>query len=437
MSSSANTRVLHRDPAWRWLYRALGLLLSLLALGLAWALEGVAPPLRIASLALVLAGVLRSSWFLHHTVTLDREGLRRGSSRWPWEALTSLRPAPHRRWPTTGPLGGLTLRFGDKTVRFGYDWPLESLVEEVFSRVPLESHLKRALDQKEREHGLDFGAVWLGPHGLEPRNGAKTGSTVALRDVREVALDFTDRRTVLRVGDGKAVLTVPLATLRDPHLLAALLIRHGSRGRDTPRMTLTVKHPPRANERPPGLRRWTLGTVFQLGLGLLVLFSAFALGAMAVGMIMQRYEAHASHHWRPVPAEITSSRTWTTHERVSEYRGRYSAPRYKTRVDEHGAIQFRFVLDGVEYEGTRYEVGGTRAEQAARFRVGQQVTAYVPPDAPGQAVLQRGTSSSRLGFVLQVFFLVVLMTASFLFGVGVSWGAFSPDQETSTPTNRS
>jgi hypothetical protein len=233
---------------------------------------------------------------------------------------------------------------------------------------------------------------------------------------------------VLRVGDGKVVLTVPLATLHEPHLLAALLIRHGSRGRDAPTTPLTVKHPPRAEARPPGHQRWTLGTVFLLLLGVVMLFGSFGWGGMAVALVMQRYEAHASHDWRPVPAEITSSRTWTTSKMVSRNTGRYSAPRYERQVNEHGAIRFRFVFDGVEYEGTRYEVSGTPAEQAARLMVGQQVTAYVPPEAPGDAVLRRGTWSSRLSFVLHLFFLAVLMTSCFLFGVGVCWSAFNPDQ---------
>lgn len=61
--------------------------------------------------------------------------------------------------------------------------------------------------------------------------------------------------------------------------------------------------------------------------------------------------------------------------------------------------------------------------------VGQQVTAYVPPEAPGDAVLQRGTWDSRLSFVLHLFFLAVIMTGCFLFGVGVGvcWSAFNPD----------
>jgi hypothetical protein len=83
---------------------------------------------------------------------------------------------------------------------------------------------------------------------------------------------------LLHLGDGKGVLTVPLATLREPHLPIALLIRHGWRGRDAPRMPLTVKHPPRAEERSPAVRSWTLGTVFQLLLGLLTLFTTFGRG---------------------------------------------------------------------------------------------------------------------------------------------------------------
>lgn len=186
------------------------------------------------------------------------------------------------------------------------------------------------------------------------------------------------------------------------------------------------KPPPDAEPEQPGSWRLRSGAVGvgQIALGLFMLSGGLVLGALAIHLVGERLEAKKSHDWRPVPAEVIVSRTWTTTERVSNYTGRYSPPRISYRKVRHGALEFRFVLDGVEYVGTRFDVGGTRAEQAERFVVGQHVTAYVPPGNPAGAVLGRGSSSSSLGFVLMTVFVAVLAALSLLFGVGCVQGAF-------------
>ncbi|MFP2907438.1 hypothetical protein ACLESD_20790 [Pyxidicoccus sp. 3LFB2] len=298
MSSSVTPRVLHRDQDPTGLLRALCLIASLLALWLAWEWGEVALPLRLVPLGLVLAGLLLSSRLIHRTVTLDGEGLRRGSKGWTWQSLTAVSPGPHPRWPNTGPLGSITLRFGDEKVRFSRDWPLEELLKELLSRLPTEAQLARVLEKKEREHGLDFGAVWLGPHGLELREGAKPVRSIALRDVDAVALDLGDRRTVLRMESGTETLKVPIARLREPHVLAALLVRNGTQGRDAPRRPLAVLPPPPEEEPPPfGVR--SEDKAVALFLGLVVLVGSFALGSLFVELAMEQYAACTQSDWWP------------------------------------------------------------------------------------------------------------------------------------------
>ena len=424
MSSPANPRVIRRDSISLWWFHGL-CFITVLSVGLwAWDDDRASLPRRVGTVAGVLAALVGVSRLIPRAVTLDAEGLRRGRRRWLWKDLTSVLPEQHSRWPKTGPLGALTLRFGGKKVRFGGAWPLDALVAEVLSRTPVDAELERALDRKEREHGLDFGAMGLGPHGVTLREGRK-GDSWPLRDVREVSLDLRVHRSMLCVVVGEKVLQVPLAELRDPHVLAALLIRQGASGRQAPAIPFRLTPPPGAEPGQPGSWRLRGGAaVGQIALGLFMLCGGLVLSAMAIHLVGERHEAKTSHDWRPVPAEITESRTWTTRESVSSYTGRYSPPKITYRKVKHGALKFRFTLDGAEYVGTRFNVTGTPAEQAERFVVGQQVTAYVPPGDPTGAVLGRGSTYSTLEFILMTVVVAVLAAISLLFAVGCFQGAF-------------
>jgi len=378
MSTSASpSLVLHRNRDWLRPRRVLCVLLVLCAVGVGWVTDGLPLPVRGALVASLLVGALLRARGLQRALTLDAEGLRRGSRRWAWSALTSVRPGPRRGTKQEGGLGGLLLCFGGEAVRFGRDWPLEALLVEVLARAPLEAQLARALDQKEREHGLDFGAVWLGPRTLKLRELARV---VPLEAVRGVALDGAGLRVELA---GEGPLEVPLTRLRDPHVLATLLVRQGSRG-STARVPLTVHSPPPTDATPPRVPPPARsGPSFReqansVPVPLLVFIFLGGVCFIVLGWGEQK-RASGSDTWREVPAEITWSNTW------EETRG-FGRDR---KTVEYGQIRFRFVLDGVEHTGMRYGHGGTDAYHTRRLRVGQQVTAYVPPDKPQDAVLDR------------------------------------------------
>ncbi|HZI09419.1 MAG TPA: DUF3592 domain-containing protein [Myxococcus sp.] len=136
-------------------------------------------------------------------------------------------------------------------------------------------------------------------------------------------------------------------------------------------------------------------------------------GAWAWRLIQKEWRTVSADRasWRPVPAEITSSRTWQVPD--TDFR--------------QGALTFRFVLDGTEHEGTRFSPGGTRAEEAERFQAGQRVTAYVPQGQPEQAVLYRSTGDSRFFFVLNMLLPVALLSFCLLFSLSALAGAFGWD----------
>lgn len=407
MASSPGSKVVSRNHAWRWNGVAVRFVVVVWVAMLAWGLEGhVSTPLRAALLAGVLALVLRFPGNVDPSVTFTPEGLRRGKRFWPWAELRAVQPEQHSRWPGTGPMGGLTLYFGDTPVRFDTSWPLGQLLKEVFTRAPLEAPLQRALDRMEREHGLDFGALWLGPHALEFRRKGKPQRTVALRDVHDVVLKLSDR-PIFRVGEGPDALEVRLTDLRDPHVLAALLLRQGMPRNEAPRL-------PRIEGPPPPEAMTRAASINGVVVGILCIGAGIVAGGVQAWHLIEnewRVALADRAYWRPVPAEITASRTW-------------QAPDTDFL---QGAVTFRFVLDGTAYEGTRFSPAGTRAEEAERFQPGQQVTAYVPRGEPEQAVLSRSLGDSRLFFALNMLLPLALLSFLTLAGLNSFAAAFGWD----------
>nr|WP_281404362.1 DUF3592 domain-containing protein [Pyxidicoccus fallax] len=266
---------------------------------------------------------------------------------------------------------------------------MEALLVEALARAPLEAQVERALEQKEREHGLGFGVLWLGPRFLDLRREVKTARRIPLQDVREVALELSEHQALLRVEAASRHLEVPLAEVSNPHVLATLLARQGSRG-STARVALTVKHPPPTDAtaaRPAkAVRRWRFSGVPPYAFVLIPGGLFFLVYGIDVTLA-----ARDSLAWRSVPAVITSARTWETQ--------RTGQKNQKQKV-EHGAIRYQFVLDGVTHEGTRFNVDGTEAIHARRYSTGQQVIAYVPADKPWNAVLSQDTPGFSRLFIL-------------------------------------
>lgn len=412
MASSVTPLVLHRHRGgivsrlpWR-------LFLLAVAAGVLWVSAGLSIPVRGVLVALPLALALRPSRAAHRTLTLDVEGLRRGRGHWPWSALTSVQLGAPANPDEGPPLGGVTLRFGDEAVSFGRDWPLEALLVEVLARAPLEAQLARALDQRERQHGLAFGALWVGPRFLELRHEGRTARAVALEDVREVSLELTERQALLRAETAEGPLEVPLVELSNPHVLATLLIRHRSRG-STARVPVVVKPPaptPAPAPQPPPRRRAPSRAKTRVARGSPgpLPFMAMLGGAGLLGLgLTPMLEAVASQEWQAVPAVITSTRTWKTQ----------IGPKKKTV--EHGAIRFSFVFNGVEREGDRYDHFGTDERQARSLEVGQRVTAYVPADRPWLAVLERDIPT---GSYLLTFFGALITGSGLLMFFLWLWG---------------
>ncbi len=405
MAASPGSKVVYRNRAWRWNHVAASLVVVVWVAMLVWGLEGHAStPVRAALLAGVLALVLLLSRNLDPSVTFSPEGLQRGKRFWPWAELSTVQPEQHPRWPGTGPIGGLTLYFGDTPVRFDTSWPLGQLLKEVFTRAPLKAPLQRALDRKEREHGLDFGPLWLGPHALELRKEGKPQRTVALRDVHDVVLKLSDR-PLFRVGEGPDALQVRLTDVRDPHVLAALLLRQGASRHEAPRL-------PRIEGPPPPEAMTREAAITGVVLGLMCIGAGIGTGGIPAWHFIEkewRITQADRDYWRPVPAEITASRTWQVPD--TEFR--------------QGALTFRFVVDGTEHEGTRFSPAGTRAEEAERFQPGQQVTAYVPRGQPEQAVLYRSNGDSRLFFALRMFLPLAVLSFLTVAGLNLLAGNFS------------
>jgi hypothetical protein len=165
----------------------------------------------------------------------------------------------------------------------------------------------------------------------------------------------------------------------------------------TARVPLDVRRPAptQAPPRQPAPRRWTKEGVNPLPF-MMMLGGA---GPLLLGLGVMR-EAVASREWQAVPAVVTLAQTWKAP----------TGPNKK--MVEHGSIRFRFVVNGVEREGDQFDHFGTDANQVERLKVGQQVTAYVPADNPGRAVLDRDIPA---GSYLLIFF------GGLLTGPGALW----------------
>lgn len=361
-----NRAVLRQQLIWRFV-----IALSVVAVLPATAGLGLPSWLRWAMVGVMALLTVRPSQDLDRTVTLDEEWMRRGFGRWAWSDLTSVRPGPPERPGPRQLLGSLTLHFGDRAVFFGRDWPLEALLVEAMARAPLDAQLARARDQRERGHGLDFGALWLGPRTLDVRTGGASMRRMDLGDVLAVALELSEDQAMFRVAEvGKEAVLVPVSQLRDPQLLAALLTPWST----TQAVPIFMQHPP-PTEATPELGRWR-GLVSAPLVGGIGLLTGVAFLGSGIHLARKGWD---SLDWQPVPAEIVSARVW-----------RPPTPPSNKRPPLEGEVTFRFVYEGTSYTGRRFDVSGTTADEAEDFKPGQQVTAWVSPVHPEDAVLDKG-----------------------------------------------
>jgi hypothetical protein len=133
------------------------------------------------------------------------------------------------------------------------------------------------------------------------------------------------------------------------------------------------------------------------------------LGMIGVGAYSYVAESASLDNRVAVTGEITD----TSVERVPGSRGR------EVYVP---TVTFQYRFEGAEYTsdrlypGTaqpRYEDRSTAESRLSTYAVGERVTAYVDPDAPGQAFLTAARSGQALGAV------VVGFVVSLIGGVGL------------------
>ena len=143
-----------------------------------------------------------------------------------------------------------------------------------------------------------------------------------------------------------------------------------------------------------------------VGVGLLTaffgLFFLFGVGFLVPFFVRPALQVMEARSWQPVPCEILSSGVVT-----------HSGDDSDTYSVE---ALYRYEIDGREHRSNRYRfMGGSsggyeaKAEAAARIPEGAEVTCWVDPEDPYEAVIERGFSTDYLfGLVPLLFALVGL-----------------------------
>ncbi len=125
-------------------------------------------------------------------------------------------------------------------------------------------------------------------------------------------------------------------------------------------------------------------TMLPLALGLVLL--GLLLAALNIGDSVRTYQ---SRQWQPVPAQITHSALVRTMQPRSSNPAWRADVRYHYRHDGHDYTGHRIAAHDVPSS----DRAGTADWLQRTYPVGADVTAYVNPAAPAQAMLERGGSA--------------------------------------------
>ena len=146
-------------------------------------------------------------------------------------------------------------------------------------------------------------------------------------------------------------------------------------------------------------------------------------GALFVGGLISALRAAREASWRQVTADIE-------HVAASDYA--YQTSNGRSRTGTRISVTYRYTVGGETYFSSRFrtdepyddytEAGGDAAEaRLAALAEQKQLTAYVSPDDPAQAVLEREELVPAV-VVTTIGGLVLV----FLLGVYVRWRLFGP-----------
>ena len=93
-----------------------------------------------------------------------------------------------------------------------------------------------------------------------------------------------------------------------------------------------------------------------------------------------------SQSWLETEGEVVTTRIEDRHDTVER------------RTEYKAVIEYRYTVDGVTHEGSRWTVGGSRTSPSegtiqgvlSEYPVGRKVRVYYDPERPDSAVLHRG-----------------------------------------------
>lgn len=155
---------------------------------------------------------------------------------------------------------------------------------------------------------------------------------------------------------------------------------------------------------PSAASRW-IGSLFALP------FAGVGIGMLFLLLIPTIYDWARMQTWEAVPAQLIEARLERQYDETTTYRAR---------------ARYRYQFQGTTYTGERVAIGG-RSDNIGDFqeqlgyrlegalRRGEAVTAWVNPDAPHEAVLERSLRPALLIFYLAF----VVMFGGF--GLGFIW----------------
>lgn len=138
----------------------------------------------------------------------------------------------------------------------------------------------------------------------------------------------------------------------------------------------------------------------NMGAGFFLLFALFGAGFLIPLFVMPAWGIVRAQNWKAVPCTIISSQV-------------------RTHSDSDGStysidILYRYVYEGKEYQSSRYKfMGGSSSGRSGkqrivdRYRPGTKATCYVNPDAPYEAVIDRGFTADMLFGLIPLVFVAV------------------------------
>ena len=136
--------------------------------------------------------------------------------------------------------------------------------------------------------------------------------------------------------------------------------------------------------RAPLIGALVLGTVF------------FLVGSILAALAVNNYrDGEATKSWTPTTARIISAEVQENIDTVRESNGGR-----RTRYTYTPIVRYEYDVEGRTYQGHRVKADNYSGSQTGayntvnRYPVGAEVTAYVDPANPSQAVLEQGADST-------------------------------------------